>query len=246
MSIKRTAMLLLSLSFIANATAENLSVGAGVIYNESVYRGYNENTHAVPIINYEGNSFYIRQTTLGYALFKNKRDEVSLTASWLPLTFDPSDNDDRAMKQLDKRNSTAMAGAAWYHHEKWGSLKLSAAADVLDNSNGWVGELSWFRVLPLGALSITPAVGVYYYDDSFNRYYYGVSGAESRRSGLAARSPGDSWMPYVGLTLKYPLTRNLMLLANASYSVLPDEIKNSPMVDRDDSFTLLTGVSWRF
>lgn len=70
MSIKRTAMLLLSLSFIANATAGNLSVGAGVIYNESVYRGYNENTHAVPIINYEGNSFYIRQTTLGYALLK--------------------------------------------------------------------------------------------------------------------------------------------------------------------------------
>lgn len=57
MSIKRTAMLLLSLSFIADATAGNLSVGAGVIYNESVYRGYNENTHAVPIINYEGNSF---------------------------------------------------------------------------------------------------------------------------------------------------------------------------------------------
>lgn len=53
-------------------------------------------------------------------------------------------------------------------------------------------------------------------------------------------------MPYVGLTLKYPLTRNLILLANASYSVLPDEIKNSPMVDRDDSLTLLTGVSWRF
>lgn len=43
------------------------------------------------------------------------------------------------MKQLNKRDATAMAGAAWYHHEKWGSVKVSAAADVLDNSNGWVG-----------------------------------------------------------------------------------------------------------
>lgn len=246
MSIKRKVTLLLALSFIASASASDLSVGGGVVYNESIYRGYNENTHAVPIISYEGDSFYIRQTTLGYALFKNRRDEVSLTASWMPLQFDPADNDDRAMKQLDKRNSTAMAGAAWYHHERWGSLKLSASADILDNSNGWVGELSYFRPMAAGKLSITPALGVFYYDDNFNRYYYGVSAHEARRSGLAQWSPQSSWMPYVGLTLKYPLTNNLLLLANASYNVLPDEIKNSPMVDRDDSLTLLTGVSWRF
>ncbi|BBQ81803.1 TPA: MipA/OmpV family protein [Kluyvera ascorbata] len=246
MSIKHSALLLLLAPFMSNVVASELSVGAGVIYNESPWRGYNENTHAVPIVNYEGDSFYIRQTTLGYALFKTPRDEVSLTASWMPLTFDPSDNDDSAMKQLDKRHSTAMAGMAWYHHEKWGSLKLSAAADVLDNSDGWVGELSWFRVLPVGKLSVIPAAGVYYYDDRFNRYYYGVSGAESRRSGLATWSPAESWMPYVGLTVKYPLTRSLILMANATYSVLPNEIKNSPMVDRDDSFTLLTGINWRF
>ena len=109
MSIKRNAALLLIMSFISGASSAALSVGAGAVFNESIYRGYNENTHAVPIVNYEGDSFYIRQTTLGYAFFKNQRDEVSLTVSWLPLTFDPSDNDDSAMKQLDKRNSTAMA-----------------------------------------------------------------------------------------------------------------------------------------
>jgi len=246
MSIKRKAIFLLALSFMASATASELSVGAGALYNESIYRGYNENTHAVPIISYEGNSFYIRQTTLGYALFKSKRDEISLTGSWMPLKFDPADNDDNAMKQLDKRDGSAMAGAAWYHHENWGSLKLSAAADIQDNSGGWVGELSYFRPLTFGKLLITPAVGVYYYDDAFNRYYYGVSNHESRRSGLSSWSPGSSWMPYMGLTMKYPLTRNLVLLANATYSVLPDEIKDSPMVDKDDSLTLLAGVSWRF
>ncbi|MCX0222073.1 MipA/OmpV family protein, partial [Escherichia coli] len=76
--------------------------------------------------------------------------------------------------------------------------------------------------------------------------YYGVSGSESRRSGLSSFSPGDSWTPYVGLSAKYALTTNLTLLASANYSVLPDDIKNSPMVDRDDSFTFLSGVSWRF
>ncbi|MFV2801621.1 MipA/OmpV family protein, partial [Escherichia coli] len=86
--------------------------------------------------------FYVRQTTLGFILSQSEKNELSLTASWMPLEFDPADNDDHAMQQLDKRDSTAMAGVAWYHHERWGTVKASAAADVLDNSNGWVGELS--------------------------------------------------------------------------------------------------------
>ena len=246
MLTKRNAVALIAFSFMASASAAEFSLGAGAVYNESPYRGYNDNVHAAPLVSYESESFYFRQTTLGYILSKSKSNEFSVTASWMPLQFDPADNDDHAMKQLDKRDSTAMVGAAWYHHEQWGSLKVSAAADVLDNSNGWVGEMSLFRQMPMGKLMLTPAVGVLYYDENFNEYYYGISGNESRRSGLSSYSPGDSWTPYVALTAKYPLTANLTLLASANYSVLPDDIKNSPMVDRDDSFTFLSGVSWRF
>lgn len=70
MLIKRNIMALFAFSFIASASASELSVGAGAVYNESPYRGYNENTHAIPLISYEGESFYVRQTTLGYILSK--------------------------------------------------------------------------------------------------------------------------------------------------------------------------------
>ncbi|MBJ9276960.1 MipA/OmpV family protein [Citrobacter amalonaticus] len=246
MLIKRNIVALFAFSFIASASASELSIGAGAIYNESPYRGYNENTHAIPLISYEGESFYVRQTTLGYILSKSEQNEFSLTAFWMPLEFDPSDNDNHAMKKLDKRDSTMMAGAAWYHHENWGSVKVSAAADVLDNNNGWMGELSLFRKIPVGQLALIPSVGVLYYDENFNDYYYGVSGSESRRSGLDRYSAQDSWVPYVSLTAKYPVTDNIVLTASAAYSVLPDEIKDSPMIDRDDSFTFMSGVSWRF
>lgn len=246
MLIKRNIAALVALSFMASASAAEFSLGGGAVYNESPYRGYNENVHAVPLISYEGESFYFRQTTLGYILSKSESNEFSITASWMPLEFDSGDNDDHAMKQLDKRDATAMAGAAWYHHEKWGSVKVSAAADVMDNSSGWAGEVSLFRPMPMGKLTLTPSIGVLYYDEKFNEYYYGISGNESRRSGLSSYSPGDSWTPYAGLSAKYALTANLTLLASANYSVLPDDIKDSPMVDRDDSFTFLSGVSWRF
>jgi outer membrane protein len=36
------------------------------------------------------------------------------------------------------------------------------------------------------------------------------------------------------------------LNASAVYTVLPGDVKNSPMIDRDDSFMLMTGLSWKF
>lgn len=83
---------------MASATAAEFSIGAGAVYNESPYRGYNDNVHAVPLVSYESESFYFRQTTLGYILSKSESNEFSITASYMPLEFDPGDNDDHAMK----------------------------------------------------------------------------------------------------------------------------------------------------
>jgi outer membrane protein len=37
--------------------AGDFSLGAGAVFNESPYKGYNENTTAVPLISYEGDGF---------------------------------------------------------------------------------------------------------------------------------------------------------------------------------------------
>ncbi|HFZ0498608.1 TPA: MipA/OmpV family protein, partial [Klebsiella pneumoniae] len=118
--------------------------------------------------------------------------------------------------------------------------------DATDESGGVVGEVSYFRPIRMERLTLTPSVGVFYSDESYNDYYYGVSGSESRRSGLDQYTAGDSWTPYVGLVAKYQLTQKLYLNASAVYTVLPDDVKNSPMIDRDDSFALMTGLTWRF
>lgn len=85
MLINRNIVALFALPFMASATASELSIGAGAAYNESPYRGYNKNTKAIPLISYEGDSFYVRQTTLGFILSQSEKNELSLTASWMPL-----------------------------------------------------------------------------------------------------------------------------------------------------------------
>ena len=75
MLIKHNIVALLAFSFMASATAAEFSIGAGAVYNESPYRGYNDNVHAVPLVSYESESFYFRQTTLGYILSKSESNE---------------------------------------------------------------------------------------------------------------------------------------------------------------------------
>ena len=179
-------------------------------------------------------------------LWKDEKNEFSMTASWMPLRFDPEDNDDAQMKHLDERKASAFLGGAYYRHEHWGSLKVAVSGDAMDESGGVIGEISYFRPVRMERLTLTPSVGIFYSDESYNDYYYGVSGNESRRSGLNEYTAGDSWTPYVGLAAKYQLTQNLFINASAVYTVLPDDVKNSPMIDREDSFALMTGMSWRF
>lgn len=246
MTFKKNLLIAVALFTATSAMADDFSVGAGAVFNESPYKGYNDNVSAVPLMSYEGEHFYVRQTTGGWIVWKDGKNELSLTASWMPLHFDPDDNDDRAMSQLNERKASAILGGAYYRHESWGSLKVALAADAMDESGGVMGELSYFRPIRMERLTLTPSLGVFFHDESFNDYYYGVSQQESRRSGLQQYTAGETVTPYVGVAAKYQLTQNLYLNASAIYTVLPDEVKNSPMIDRDDSFALMAGLSWTF
>ena len=139
MLINRNIVALFALPFMASATASELSIGAGAAYNESPYRGYNENTKVIPLISYEGDSFYVRQTTLGFILSQSEKNELSLTASWMPLEFDPADNDDYAMQQLDKRDSRCSFGTLFVLPV--GLLYFQSGRNPEDLGR-WLGE-SW-------------------------------------------------------------------------------------------------------
>jgi len=117
MTFKNNLLIAVALFTATSAMADDFSVGAGAVFNESPYMGHNENVSAVPLISYEGEHFYVRQTTAGWIVWKDGKNELSLTASWMPLHYDPDDNDDRAMSQLDERKSSAMLGGAYYRHE---------------------------------------------------------------------------------------------------------------------------------
>lgn len=232
-------------AFAANAE-DTFSLGAGVGIAESPYKQYDHKVIPVPVITYESDNFWFRGLGGGYYLWNDDTDKLSVTAFYFPWEFKPKDSDNYALRQLDKRHASMMAGLSYIHNTEYGFLRTTVAGDVLDNSNGFIWDLAWLYRYTNGGLTLTPGIGLEWASDHQNNYYYGVSRSESRHSGLDRYDADDSWSPYLELTASYRLTDNWSVYGSGRYTHLADEIKDSPMVDKSWAGLLSAGVTYRF
>lgn len=241
LSIAATAIM-----FSHAAVAGTWSLGASALVSPNPYRGYDTKVYPIPIISYESDDFYFHTLTAGYYLWKDDKNKFSLTATYLPFGFTPSDSDDSQMKRLDKRRGTLMGGLAYSHNEDWGTLRASFNGDVLNNSDGLVADVAYLYAFHQDNWALIPGVGVAWSSSNQNQYYYGINSNESRRSGLSTYSPDDSFSPYVELSAKYNFTKDWQGFFTGRYIRLASEVTDSPMVDKNYIGVLWTGVTYSF
>lgn len=245
--LKLLALGLLVATSVSTVYAEGkVSVGAGVGVINSPYKQYDRDIYPVPVVTYEGDNFWFRGLGGGYYLWNDDTDKLSIMAYYDPTHFKPGDSDNRGLRQLDKRKSSLMAGLSYVHNTQYGFLRTALAGDTLDNSNGYVWDIAWLYRYTNGALTLTPGIGVDYKSENYNDYYYGVSGHESRRSGLKRYDADDGWNPYLELTANYNFASDWNVYASGRYTRLSDEIKDSPMVDKSWNGIFSTGVTYTF
>ncbi len=228
------------------AHANPLTLGASVIYDQSPYKSGKDRWWPVPIVDYETNNFYIHSLKGGYYLWNDPQDQLSLTLMGSPQSFDTSDVDDSDMKQLRKRHMTMMGGFSYRHNSDWGTVRTTVAGDILDNSNGFIWDLTYLYTLDFNRFTLTPGVGVLWNSNHQNNYYYGVNSAESQRSGLKRYDANDSWSPYVELTGAWKIDDNWNATLAGRYTRLASEIKDSPMVSKSSQVLLWSGISYTF
>lgn len=248
MKITRLALLPLMTGLLCSqmATAGTLSLGAGALVSPDPYRSNQDRVTPVPVINYEGENFFFRSLMAGYYLWKDDTHQLSLNAFYSPLHFSPGDSDNDEMKHLSKRRSTVMAGLGYTYNAQWGSIRTLFSGDVLDNSNGLVGDVAYLYRFRQDNWSLTPGVGVTWNSKNQNNYYYGIDNAEARRSGLDSYHPDDSFAPYAELSANYQFAPQWNAFAMARYVRLADEVKNSPMVDKSWTGVLWAGATYTF
>lgn len=244
--LKTLAIIASAMVCAQSAQAGTWSLGAAALVSPDAYRGYQDRVYPVPVIDYEGDDFYFRTLTAGYYLWKDQENQLSIMGYYTPWGYRPGDSDDDRMKRLDKRRGTLMAGLAYSHNAEWGTIRTTFTGDTLNNSNGLVGDVAYLYKFDLDALTLVPGVGVMWNSKNQNKYYYGVSANESRRSGLDSYTPGDSWAPYLELSANYQINKSWNAFFVGRYMKLSDEVKDSPMVDKSYTGLLMTGVSYTF
>jgi outer membrane protein len=244
--LKTLAIIASAMVCAQSAQAGTWSLGASALVSPDPYRGYQDRVYPVPVINYEGDDFYFRTLTAGYYLWKDQQNQLSLMGYFSPLGYRPGDSDDDRMKQLNKRRGTLMAGLAYSHFAEWGILRTTFTGDTLNYSNGMVGDFAYLYKFDLGDFTLVPGVGVAWSSKNQNKYYYGISENESRRSGLDSYTPSDSWAPYVELSANYQINKDWDAFFVGRYISLSSEVKDSPMVDKSYTGVLMTGVKYTF
>ncbi|MEN4910383.1 MipA/OmpV family protein [Erwinia amylovora] len=228
------------------AQANPLTLGAGLLYIQSPYKSGQDRYFPLPVINYEGDSFYIHSLQAGYYLWKDQQDQLSITLIGSPQNYDPDSADDADMKLLNKRRMTLMGGLAYRHSADWGIVRTTLAGDMLNNSNGMIWDLAYLYRFESGQFSLTPGIGALWNSAPQNRYYYGITSDESQRSGLEADDPDSSWSPYLELSAGWKISENWNAMLSGRYLRPGSEIKDSPMVDENAQMVLFTGMSYTF
>ncbi|MGL6017614.1 MAG: MipA/OmpV family protein [Gibbsiella quercinecans] len=240
------ALLLLPVIGSASALADSLALGLSAGAAQSPYRETDPTVFPFPLISYDSDYLFFHGIKGGVHLWKDDVNQLDVFAAYDPRQFRPKDSDDRRMKLLDRRDSTAVAGVEYTLRTDFGHFNASVAGDVLDNSDGISANAAYLYPIMLNDWELVPKVGVRWDSKDQNKYYFGVSQRESQRSGLAAYDPQDSFTPYAELALRYHVTPAWTTFVSARYEALPDEVKNSPMVDKDGVGLVSAGFSYKF
>jgi outer membrane protein len=134
----------------------------------------------------------------------------------------------------------------------WGSLQLQLNTDVKNEHNGyelWGGYNYNFK---FGKLRVIPSFGFIYKSDKWTNYFYGVKQNEAV---LLPNESGYIRAPYIAdsasnsfykLSLNYALSEKLKAIAVFESEYLHNEIKASPIVNKDNIDTQFIGLFYEF
>jgi outer membrane protein len=127
----------------------------------------------------------------------------------------------------------------------WGAVRYG-----FGGYEGVVGEAGIELFMrPTAAMELTFGPRASFADGNYMRTYFGVTTAESARSGLAAYQPGGG-VKGVGaeLGIRYELNETWAVIGSATYEKLIGDAADSPIVKLGDAnqFTAKLGLSYKF
>ena len=238
----------LMLAAAAGAVAAgSFSLGAATFVKFPVYKDADPQWYPLPVVQYEGERFYVNGIEGGAYLFKEGGHSLRLGVSWLPMYFKTDRSDNAAVKKLDDRK-TSLAGMLSYQWAgSFGKISAGVKADLLGESDGVLVGADYSYDFRFSKLVVTPSVGVLWANDKFNDYYFGISRNEAARSGLDEYHPEGGLAYTAGVKTSYAIDEHWVAFGTLGAMRLSDDVKDSPMTESSAvNWTVGAGIMYRF
>lgn len=236
----------------APATAEStsgtqwgLGLAGGVF--QRPYEGVDNKKRALPLLYVENRWLRIVGPSADFKLanWHGGYGSVELAARLKYEGMGYESSDSPALAGMDERKESFWAGGAVTWNTSLARLSAEWTGDASSHSKGQQLQLQVDRRFGFGRLALTPRVQAQWQDKKYVDYYYGVKASEAlpgreQFTGKAATTLS------VGLRVDYQLQPRQTIFLDVAATSLPDEIKNSPIVDRSSVSRASIGYLYRF
>jgi len=224
------AIAALPLPTLAQEERTGFSIGLGAGFSTDPYIGDNDTVGAVPILSYQGRGFEIG--TGGLEVDLMQRPNLSIEGLVSPR-FSALDDPDAAELAGIDRDLTVDAGLRLsYALSENVDVTASVLQELTGEHDGQEVTLGLENSLTFGSLPVTLGVGASWKSSDLSSYLYGVTPGEAR-AGRPSYDPSASLSPYISLSTGIPLSQRVMLIGSVQAEFFDDEIKDSPIVDKD-------------
>ena len=245
-NILRISALIILPSLIAPvALAEGFTLGAGAYKSQSPYTDYNDNSGGFPLINYQGQGWSLGESGASIDLMGDEDTALKLSAVLTLNRNGFEDADSTAFSGMKKRDNSVDLGLAIDYELGSGSLGASVMGDVSSTHKGYLLDVNYSQGVALLGGFFKPGIGLKIQSSNYTDYYYGVRSNEATAT-RKAYSADSAINPYIEYSYRYPISDNIMLLQGANFTKLDTQIKDSSIVDRNNTWSTFVGVSYTF
>ncbi len=227
-----------------------LTLGLGVRFRTEPYRDFNDDADKfspLPIVLWENDMFFVRADNLGWKVWQPEGWEFSVLLEAEDSGYDSDDSD--FLDGMDDREIYVGAGGQFVYQPGTPiGIKGRYTFDVTDESSGSLGKIEVFAEKVYGNWFTNGTLGFRAMDEDYVEYYFGVESDEANATiGRSAYDPGNEQSWYVSTAAVRQVPGSPWLFAGwARYDILGDDQKDSPIINRDDIFSIGVALAYSF
>ncbi|UXH76916.1 MipA/OmpV family protein [Roseateles amylovorans] len=224
------------------------ALGLGVGLRQQPYAGAERKTNVLPLVYYENRWVRVAGGTADLKLLRHAFTPTQQLSAGLRLKYDMDGyeaSDSPRLAGMDERKGGFWGGAGATWRNPIAQVSADWMADLSGNSKGQKLQLQVERRFALGGVGVTPRVAAQWLDKKYVDYYFGVRAHEALADRPVYLGKAATTLEG-GLRMDYALSGRHQVFLDLSVTGLPNEIKDSPLVDRSSLSRVAVGYLYRF